>query len=95
MFAGEDVVVVTLTSCPKSLEYMTSFCNMALLHCRLNFSRKNELQMNDRSHGVEIIYSPYNDYHYVINMLTLLFVLYNLLVCFVLYVFIASCELIY
>ena len=59
MFAREDVVVVTLTSRPKSLEYMTSFCHMSLLHCRLNFSRKNERQMNDRC--LQIIYSPYDD----------------------------------
>ena len=28
--------------------------------------------MNDRCHGIEIIYPPYNDYRYVINLLTLL-----------------------
>ena len=42
---------------------------MILLHCRLNFSTKNERQTNDRCHGIEIIYSPCNGYRYVINLL--------------------------
>ena len=47
MFAGEHVIVVTLMSHPRSLEYIKPFRHMVLVDSRLDFSIKKDF-MNDR-----------------------------------------------
>ena len=55
MFAGEDVVVVTLISRPRSLEYIKPFCHVTSVESRSDFSSKKDF-MNGRCHSVEFIF---------------------------------------
>ena len=58
MFSGEDVVEVTLISCPRTLECMNPFLHMILIDSRSDFRCKKYF-LNYRCHNVEIIYFPY------------------------------------
>ena len=42
MFAGEDVVEVTLISCPRTLECMNPFLHMILIDSRSDFRCKKD-----------------------------------------------------
>ena len=56
MFPGEDVVVATITSRPRSLKYMKAFRHMNLVDSRLDFGSKKDF-MNNRCHSVETLFS--------------------------------------